>query len=159
MWTWLINSITPNSDKLSFTLVYTVTNGVTSQQITEPFVSATPPDDIKQTCIRKCDDAVNYRNKVDAQKAAQQSVVVTDLIGSQTDVKAAIQAEIDAQKPPDDPAIIAKQAWAVLLSSYQASLNFEKLGFTPAQSSADILAEMGKSVQPGYESLVGGLRL
>ncbi len=63
MWTATVDSITKNVDPQTFTLVYTVTDGLNPKQVTEPRVSRA------DSIIQIMQNAVNYLNGVDQQVA------------------------------------------------------------------------------------------
>lgn len=153
MWTWTILSITRNISGLDFTLSYRVTNGTTTEDITEAHVSATPPDDIKSVCIRICDNAVNFRNRIDDQKAAAVAVDVSTLIGTAVDVK----ARIDSVKPlpmPISQDEIDLRAFQQLLVDYRIAVAGEALGLAITPDSATCLAAIQKQFKPEYRILL-----
>ncbi len=99
--------VAANVDGLTFTLVYEVTDGKQTEQITEPYVSSV--DSIDQII----NDAVKYRNGVDAQKES-----ISNLDPSlYADVPL---SELQARKAPPPPTQydLEKQAFLTAMTSY-----------------------------------------
>ncbi len=164
MWAWQIVSITANNDKLTYTLVYQLLNdGVLVDTKTEPLVSATPPEDIKIVCVRICDNEANYRNRIDAQKAAIEAADVAVLVGHQDDVKAALGVSVpDPMSIPETQLTDEQQATNAfygLVSEYRTALFAESLGLKLDRNTDTIKAEIQKNFKPEFLDILAALRV
>ncbi len=126
MWTGKSVSVKANGDELTFTLVYEVTDGVNVEQITEPRVSSV--DSIDQIIS----DAVAYRNRVEAQKAA---IAALD---------PALYADVTLEElkdrkkpPPPTQEELDRQAWLALKTDYQIKLKALGISKTITQTDVD----------------------
>lgn len=158
VWTWAIQSITPNPDGTSFTLNYSVTDGTKVIARPPSLISATPPDDIKTACIRTCDNDIAYMNKIEAQKAAVASTDVSVLVGTADAVKAVIASE-QVQVQVDQTAVQAaadQQAFVQMLSDYRNAVAGENLGVPVPIASPILLAQIQKAFKPEYLVMLGG---
>lgn len=128
-WTGSFISATKNPDGLTLTVTYSVTDGVTTEQITEPRVPGT------QAAIAVVEDAVRYRNRVLDQKSDVAGLDPTKVVGPVDDVKAVLFPPVDP-----DPDQVARTQFQKALSDYRIARIGEALGLTMAPDSATILS-------------------
>lgn len=97
MWTGKIISTQKNSDGLTLTLIYELTDGTTTEQVTEKRVSPDRSGELGDVLKRTVLDAVRYRNQVEAQKAVIASFDEKAFVGDVTEPEAPgpSQADLD----------------------------------------------------------------
>lgn len=148
MWTETIDPPIKNQDGLTLTLTYHLTDGVTTESFTEPRVS-----DVN-AILQTVQNAVNYKNRGDAQKGTIAALDVATIPATLQELKVIV----DAGKPKDpDPTAeqLALAAFQKLLGDYRNTLAAEKLHLPVQTASADILVQIQSKYQPGYLGQLG----
>lgn len=121
-WTGQINTVTKNADGLTLTMQYQVTDGVTTEHFTEPFVS--DPDSCEKIVL----DKVNHLNAVDAQAAEIAAFDPSSVVGP-------VAPPATAPPLPPDPTL----KFAQDLKAYSTVKNKVTLGLD-GKTSADVAA-------------------
>lgn len=123
MWTGKCVSFTANPNGLTATLVYEVTDGVTTTQTTEANVSS--PDSVDQII----NDKVTYLNRVDAQKAAIAAINPKDFENVSLE-------DLKARKAPPPPTQdeLDKQTWFALKTTWQKDSKILESGLSKSMT-------------------------
>ena len=131
MWTAEITSSTKNPDGLTLTLVYAITDGATTEQITEARVPS------KESAVQVVQNALNYKNRVQSQIDGITNLDTSILLGDLPTVTGRVFPPVDP-----DPVEVERAAFQLLLTNYQIALHGEALGLAMAPGSAQVLSEI-----------------
>lgn len=159
MYTWQILSLSINPSRQDFILKYRLLddNNVPQPIITEAHVTSLPSENIKQACIRICENAIGAFNDKAKQKDDNiKEVNLSSVIGLRDDIIPVVQAEVDAAKViiPPSQSDLDKREFITLIRTYKITVIKETFKIAVDIPSSTLATQIQATYKPEYDNFL-----